>query len=237
MRYHVGMPQVILSNWWALALFGLFVGVFAGIFGLGGGAVIVPLLVLALQFNQKLAQGTSLAVILSPAAAPAIYKYHQEGYVDWWFVLKVAPFMLVGSYFGAAIATWLPQAGIPAMAPRKDLAHSAELRLSLELRQITREVRDPDTATQPWVRAVALLLTGDLAAAARQLRHADPALGSAAAWEPLAMRLITRIVRLRAAEAGAEAGAPTRSFGGFFLASLAARFRSRSVRTIMWRMI
>jgi hypothetical protein len=105
-----GMPQVITSSWWALGLFGLFVGVFAGIFGLGGGAVIVPLLVLALQFNQKLAQGTSLAVILSPAAAPAIYKYHQEGFVDWWFVLKVAPFMLVGSYFGAAIATWLPQA-------------------------------------------------------------------------------------------------------------------------------
>jgi ATP/maltotriose-dependent transcriptional regulator MalT/DNA-binding SARP family transcriptional activator len=95
-----------------------------------------------------------------------------------------------------AAATWLPQAGIPAMAPRKDLAHSAELRLSLELRQITREVRDPATATQPWVRAVALLLTGDLAAAARQLRHADPEPGSAAAWEPLAMRLITRIVDL-----------------------------------------
>lgn len=104
------MPQVITSSWWALGLFGLFVGVFAGLFGLGGGAVIVPLLVLALHFDQKLAQGTSLAVILSPAAAPAIFRYHQAGAVDWWFVLKVAPFMLVGSYFGAAIAIYLPQA-------------------------------------------------------------------------------------------------------------------------------
>jgi uncharacterized membrane protein YfcA len=104
------MAQIITSSWWALGLFGLFVGVFAGLFGLGGGAVIVPLLVLAFHFDQKLAQGTSLAVILSPAAAPAIYRYHQAGAVDWWFVLKVAPFMLAGSYFGAAIATALPQA-------------------------------------------------------------------------------------------------------------------------------
>jgi hypothetical protein len=105
----VGMPQAITENWWALGLFGLFIGVFAGIFGLGGGAVIVPLLVLAFHFDQKTAQGTSLAVILSPAAAPAILKYHQAGAIDWWFVLKVAPFMLVGSYFGAWIAVWLPQ--------------------------------------------------------------------------------------------------------------------------------
>jgi len=104
------MPQVITSSWWALGLFGLFLGVFAGLFGLGGGAIIVPLLVLAFKFDQQAAQGTSLAVILSPAAAPGIWRYHQSGLIDWWFVLKVAPFMLVGSYFGAWIAVGLPQA-------------------------------------------------------------------------------------------------------------------------------
>lgn len=104
------MPHLITSNWWALGLFGLFLGVFAGLFGLGGGAVIVPVLVLAFGFTQQAAQGTSLAVILSPAAAPAIYKYHQANAVDWWFVLKVAPFMLVGSYFGAWLAVGINQA-------------------------------------------------------------------------------------------------------------------------------
>lgn len=104
------MPHLITSNWWALGLFGLFLGVFAGLFGLGGGAVIVPVLVLAFGFTQQAAQGTSLAVILSPAAAPAIYKYHQASHVDWWFVLKVAPFMLVGSYFGAWLAVGINQA-------------------------------------------------------------------------------------------------------------------------------
>lgn len=103
------MREAILTNWWALSLFGLFLGVFAGLFGLGGGAVIVPVLVLAFKFTQQEAQGTSLAVILSPAAAPAIWKYHSAGAIDWWFVLKVAPFMIVGSYFGAWIAVWLPQ--------------------------------------------------------------------------------------------------------------------------------
>ena len=99
-----------MTNWWALGLFGLFLGAFAGLFGLGGGAIIVPVLVLAFKFDQQAAQGTSLAVILSPTAAPAIWKYHQAGAIDWWFVLKVAPFMIAGSYFGAWIAVWLSPA-------------------------------------------------------------------------------------------------------------------------------
>ena len=79
----------------------------------------------------------------------------------------------------SAAATWLPQAGIPPIAaPQEDLARSAVLRLSLELRQVTREVRDPDTATRPWVRAVALLLTGDLprrrVSFGAPTRHRDP---------------------------------------------------------------
>ena len=104
------MREAILTNWWALSLFGLFLGVFAGLFGLGGGAIIVPVLVLAFKFDQQAAQGTSLAVILSPSAAPAIWKYHQAGAIDWWFVLKVAPFMIVGSYFGAWVAVWISPA-------------------------------------------------------------------------------------------------------------------------------
>ena len=43
------MAEAIQSNWWALVGVGLFVGAFAGLFGLGGGAVIVPLLVLLLK--------------------------------------------------------------------------------------------------------------------------------------------------------------------------------------------
>ena len=51
------------------------------------------------------------------------------------------------------------------------------LRLSLELRQVSRQVRDPYFSSRPLVRGLALLLAGDLAAASRELRGADPAPG------------------------------------------------------------
>ena len=100
---------------WAYPLFGVFIGVFAGLTGLGGGAVLVPLLVLAFGKQQAEAQGTSLAMIFSPAAVPAIYRYHKEALIDWWMVVGVAPFMLVGSYFGAMFAVNLPQALLRSM--------------------------------------------------------------------------------------------------------------------------
>ncbi|MEL7240514.1 MAG: sulfite exporter TauE/SafE family protein [Planctomycetota bacterium] len=104
------MADFLQSNGiWALPLFGLFIGVFAGLTGLGGGAVLVPLLVLLFAKEQQDAQGTSLAMIFSPGAIPAIYTYHQKGHVDWWLVIKVAPFMLVGSYIGARFAVNLPK--------------------------------------------------------------------------------------------------------------------------------
>ncbi len=102
------MAANLANHWWALVGFGLFIGVFAGLFGLGGGAVLVPLLVLLFAKEQATAQGTSLAMILAPTAAPAIFRYHQGGHVDWWLVLYVAPTMLVGSYFGAKLAVYLP---------------------------------------------------------------------------------------------------------------------------------
>jgi uncharacterized protein len=92
-----------------LIAFGVFVGIFSGIMGLGGGAVIIPVLVLVFEMTQQGAHGTSLAMILSPTALPAIYRYHQEGFVNWRLVMYVIPGMLVGSYVGARIATSIPQ--------------------------------------------------------------------------------------------------------------------------------
>ena len=103
------MADAIRDNWWALMLLGAFVGAFSGMFGLGGGAVLVPLLVLMLAYDQKTAQGTSLAMILAPTAAPAIWSYHREGFVHWRLVIYVVPTMMVGSYFGAELAKSLPQ--------------------------------------------------------------------------------------------------------------------------------
>lgn len=103
------MADVIRENWWLLIPLGLFVGVFVGLFGLGGGVIIVPLLVLLLGYDQRAAQGTSLAVILSPFAAPGIYSWHREGYIEWKVVWCMAPALLVGSYFGSKIGQALNQ--------------------------------------------------------------------------------------------------------------------------------
>jgi uncharacterized membrane protein YfcA len=93
----------------ALLVFGLFVGVFSGLMGLGGGAVIIPILVLVFEFTQQKAHGTSLAMILSPTQIPAILNYHRGQFIDWRLVLWVLPGMLAGSYFGSKIATSISQ--------------------------------------------------------------------------------------------------------------------------------
>ncbi|MGF1632544.1 MAG: sulfite exporter TauE/SafE family protein [Phycisphaerae bacterium] len=103
------MPAELSDNIYFLLAFGLAIGIFSGIMGLGGGAIIVPIMVLVFGLGQKEAHGTSLGMILSPFSAPAIYNYAKEGFVEWRFVFTVAPGMFVGSYFGSLLVTqpWL----------------------------------------------------------------------------------------------------------------------------------
>jgi hypothetical protein len=62
-----------------LVAVGLVAGFFSSLFGVGGGIVIVPALVVLLAFNQRLASGTSLAAILVSSVAGAItYAFHGE---------------------------------------------------------------------------------------------------------------------------------------------------------------
>ena len=64
-----------------LIAIGLVAGLFSALFGVGGGIVIVPLLILAAGFEDKLATGTSLAAIGITALAGTIF-YAFEGHVD-----------------------------------------------------------------------------------------------------------------------------------------------------------
>ena len=95
-------------------------------------------------------------------------------------------------------AIWLPQAPIPPMPANHETdTNSAMLRLSMELRQVSRQVRDPYFSDRPLVRGLALLLAGEVGAASRQLRSADPSSRTvSAAWEPLAERLAARLIDL-----------------------------------------
>lgn len=77
-------------------------GVLAGLFGVGGGTVIVPLLVLWCRFDQRLASGTSLAAIV-PTAVVGVISYTVAGSVVW----LPAALLAGGAVIGAQIGTWL----------------------------------------------------------------------------------------------------------------------------------
>lgn len=83
---------------------GLVSGFFAGLFGIGGGLVIVPALVVLLRIEQKLAAGTSLLAIL-PAASIAAASYALGGSIDW----AVAGLLAIGAIVGAQVGARLLQ--------------------------------------------------------------------------------------------------------------------------------
>ena len=89
-------------NWVALVLLGAAVGVASGLFGIGGGILIVPALVYLLGWNQRLAAGTSLLALVLPAITGVI-AYALSGHVN----VLLALILAIGSMIGAPIGTWL----------------------------------------------------------------------------------------------------------------------------------
>ena len=90
----------------SLIIIGLLAGILSGVFGIGGGVIMVPLLVFLLGVNQHQAQGTSLAVLSVPVTFLAAYTYYKSGedVVNWKYALIIAGCFVVGGYFGSKIA-------------------------------------------------------------------------------------------------------------------------------------
>ena len=87
---------------------GLAAGLLSGLFGVGGGTVIVPMLVLLLRFDQRLAAGTSLAAIV-PTATVGVISYAVHGSVAWIPALILAAGAVVGAQIGAWLLARIPQ--------------------------------------------------------------------------------------------------------------------------------
>ncbi len=85
-----------------LALIGLVVGFFSGLFGVGGGIVLVPLLIVVVGFDQRRASGTSLAAVL-PTAISGMASYAAHGSVDW----IAGGLLAAGAVAGSFVGTWL----------------------------------------------------------------------------------------------------------------------------------
>jgi uncharacterized membrane protein YfcA len=92
-------------SWLLLACIGVFAGTASGFFGIGGGIIIVPALVLLAGFGQKMATGTSLAVLVVPVGLAAVIEYYRSGNVDIRAAAIIAVFLVATSWFSAHLAT------------------------------------------------------------------------------------------------------------------------------------
>lgn len=82
------------------AIIGAIGGSLAGLLGVGGGFIMVPLLVMIMGLGQQIAQGISLLVII-PTSLVALWRLHKNNMVDW----KVSAIMAVGSIIGTTVSS------------------------------------------------------------------------------------------------------------------------------------
>ena len=102
--------EKIKYSFWLFIALGIFAGVIAGLFGKGGGLVIVPMLVKFFKYDAKAASATSLAALQLPVGLPSVIVYAQAGYLNWLFAGLMALGILFGVFFGTKLAIKLPAA-------------------------------------------------------------------------------------------------------------------------------
>ncbi|MGL5253865.1 MAG: TSUP family transporter [Brevinema sp.] len=93
----------------SIILFGLLAGILSGAFGIGGGIVIVPALVMLMGFDQRLAQGTSLAMFLIAPSILGTITYFRAGNVS----IKSAALLWIGAFIGTFISAYVINNVIP----------------------------------------------------------------------------------------------------------------------------
>src|ERR1700730_16519369 len=83
---------------------GLAAGLLSGLFGIGGGILIVPALLLLGKMDPATATGTSLGALLLPVGALGAWEYYRNGHVNVTASLFIALGLLFGACVGARLA-------------------------------------------------------------------------------------------------------------------------------------
>jgi uncharacterized membrane protein YfcA len=93
-----------------LIVIGLAAGFLGGLVGLGGAIILIPAMVMFLAMDQRMAQGTTLAIMLPPIGLFAAFNYYKAGYVNIKYALVIAVVFAVGGYLGSKLALNVPAA-------------------------------------------------------------------------------------------------------------------------------
>ncbi len=93
-----GLPTII-----AVLALGLTAGILSGMFGIGGGLVIVPALIVLFNLHTKTAIGTSLFALMWPVGLLGVIEYWRRGELELDKGLWIAVGLFIGAYFGAKI--------------------------------------------------------------------------------------------------------------------------------------
>jgi uncharacterized membrane protein YfcA len=92
-------------SWIWILLLGALTGTVGGLFGIGAGVLMVPILISAFKMKKEFARALSLAILVPPVSYGAYIKYNLESPVDWNIVIILFLSYFVANYFGAKAGT------------------------------------------------------------------------------------------------------------------------------------
>lgn len=106
------------QHWSILVAIGMTAGVCSGLFGIGGGVIIVPLLGLLFGLSSQVASATSLVAMLAPVGILGVLHYHRAGVLTtqhFQFGAWIALGLLFGAWIGANWATSISSGALQKM--------------------------------------------------------------------------------------------------------------------------
>ncbi len=127
-----------MTEWIIYLATGAFAGTLAGLLGVGGGLIIVPILALSFasqgiagEVQMHLAVGTSLATIIFTSLS-SVYAHQRRGAVSWPAFRAMTPGIILGAFLGAVIARWLPTFSLRTLFGLFELFVAIQMALSLK---------------------------------------------------------------------------------------------------------